>query len=228
MLPAANGQVEVWIRKSALIDSGKRPALRVLCFCAQGFQAQSKGWDVLDLADDVPMEFWTMNYPGYGSTTGPSKLSLIGPCALANFDAMRKIDNTPIVASGYSLGTVPALYVSARRDVNGVMIYNPPLLRDMFLRQGWWNLWAIAWPMSLAVPDDLNSAANAAATRAPGVLISSTLDNVAPFTFQQRIINEYGGPKNTLIFQAGHSDPFTAQQSQHVKDALHWLVQRLR
>src|SRR5688572_19878411 len=105
-----------------------------------------------------PVEVWVVNYPGYGASAGPRKLRTLAPAALAAFDQLKSIaGDHPIFLEGFSLGTVPALAVAARRPVAGVVLQNPPPLRELILdRHGWWNLWMLAGPIALQIPPELD------------------------------------------------------------------------
>lgn len=226
------GQLDILERKNAAALAGQRPVLRVLSFCGQGDQAQKKGWDMLDLVDSPAgsksIVFWTMNYPGYGETTGPSRLARIGPCTLAAFDALKAADpHCPIVISGHSLGTVAALHLAARRNVDAVVIKNPPWLRPMFMRQGWWNLWTLAVPLARRLPDDLDSVANAAAARAPALLIISTGDEVVPFALQRAVADAYQGPHEIIEGSGGHDDFDAVTVSPRVQELVAPLLHRI-
>lgn len=224
IFPWGSGSVELFVR-----EAGKKPVLSVLGFCGQGQQAPQKTWDVLDLLDDVACEFWTVNYPGYGRTTGPSRLSRVGPCALRAYDGVREATKgRPLLISGFSLGGVPALYVAARRSVDGLVVMNPPVLRPIILRHGWWNLWALAFPIAMDVPGELDACANAAQAHAPAVLVSSVYDRIAPFDLAQRVAEGYAGPKSTVIVQGGHNIVFDRALTLQMRDRLRWLVRQVR
>src|SRR5205814_930955 len=80
---------------------------------------------------------------------------------LAAFDALKaKADDKPIYVFGASIGSAVALHVAANRDVRGLVLHNPPPLRQIILRNyGWWNLWLLAGPVALQIPRDLDSIA---------------------------------------------------------------------
>src|SRR5204862_6043367 len=117
----------------------------------RGVAAEGEEWK------DRAVEVWGMDYPGCGGSTGPSRRSRIGPAALAAFDDLQRHANSQsIVLYGASLGACAALHVAAQRPVTGLILHNPPPLRQMILRRfGWWNLWLLAGPVALQVPRDL-------------------------------------------------------------------------
>ena len=103
--------------------------------------------------NDRAVEIWGMNYPGFGGSAGPARLSKMGPSAVAAFDELeRHAGDRPIVVYGASIGAAAALHVAASRpaDIAGLILHNPPPLREMILRRfGWWNLWLLAGPVAL-------------------------------------------------------------------------------
>src|SRR5439155_322749 len=125
--------------------------------------AEAEEWN------DRAVEVWGMNYPGFGGSTGPARLSLLGPAALAAFDELKRhATNQPIVVFGASIGATAALHVAANRPAAGLILQNPPPLREIILRRfGWWNLWLLAGPVALQIPRDLDSVSSAKAIRTP-------------------------------------------------------------
>lgn len=130
----------------------------------------------------------------------PAYLEKIGPAALAAYDAVRaKAGSRPIFVQANSVGTTAALCVLARRDVAGATIQNPPPLKRLILQHhGWWNLWLLAGPASLAIPSDLDSLANATRAKAPAVFVLSEKDEVVPVQFQRMILAKYAGPTHLI------------------------------
>lgn len=118
MIPGAGGQVEVWERRSAAVRAGRRPLLRVLCFCGQGDRAQQKRWDLVDMLDDVPVGFWTMNYPGYGGTSGPSRLSRVAPLVILLGTWIQRVGSTFPVGSRRSGVPDPTCIVDHHRGIH--------------------------------------------------------------------------------------------------------------
>ena len=168
-------------------------------------------------------EFWGVNYPGYGGSTGPAKLEGIGPAALAAFDALAKEANgKPIVVYGTSLGTTAALYVAAHRSVAGVILQNPPPLKQIIRRQfGWWNLWLIAGPLSLGIPDALDSLANARASHAPAVFLLAEKDTLVKPKYQQMVVAAYAGEKRVITqLGAGHNEMLNPATTAELNEAI--------
>ena len=237
-LPFRGGELEVWVTRSTQspffhgapelraahdLHPVKAPDVYVLRFYGNADRAD--GNVVLD-AGSWPVgqaEVWGVNYPGYGGSTGPATLESIGPAALTAFDALQKTAaGKPIVVYGTSLGTTAALGVSAHRPVAGVILQNPPPLRQIILRQfGWWNLWLIAGPMALHIPSALDSLGNARATHAPGVFLLAEKDTIVRPRYQQLVVAAYAGPKQ-VVTQLGsdHNAPLDAVTTQQFNAAV--------
>ena len=169
MLPFQNGQLEVWTAKSRLAQQKGGADIYVLRFYGNADRADRWAAAEAEMWNDRAVEVWGMNYPGFGRSTGPARLSRIGPAALTAFDELKRhAADWPVVVFGTSIGATPALHVAAHRRVAGLILHNPPPLREIILRRfGWWNLWLLAGPVALQIPKDLDSISNAKAIHAP-------------------------------------------------------------
>src|SRR5438552_7191314 len=162
-IPFQNGELELWTAVSKRAQRNGRTDIYILRFYGNADRAERWVAAEADEWNDRAVEIWGMNYPGFGGSTGPARLSRIGPASLAAFDELqRHAISQPIVLYGASLGACAALNVAARRPVAGLILHNPAPLREMILRQfGWWNLWLLAGPIALQIPRELDSIANA-------------------------------------------------------------------
>jgi len=220
------GEVEVWTLRTPAVAPATEPKAFVLTFIGNADRAEYAVQRTVEDWADRPVEVWAVNYPGYGGSTGPARLSAIGPAVLSAYDSLRAVAGTrPIFLSGMSLGTAAALHVSANRPVAGLVLQNPPPLRKMILeRYGWWNLWLIAGPAAMHIPSDLDSIANARRTTAPGVFLLAQDDQVVPPRFQQAVVAAYAGEKRLIPLPgAAHNDPPAAAQEAELHAAIDWL-----
>ena len=179
--------------------------------------------------EQKPVETWVINYPGYGKSTGGAKLRNIAPAALAAYDEMRRVaGDRPIFVAGQSLGSVAALHVVANRPVAGVIIQNPPAIRDQVWQQhGWWNLWLLAAPVAWQVPRDLDSVANARRATAPAVVLLADSDAVVPPRFQRRVADAYAGEKRIIVQRGGtHETPLSESDAARLREGMTWLFDR--
>jgi pimeloyl-ACP methyl ester carboxylesterase len=172
-IPFENGELEIWTAQSQSARQQGRADVFILRFYGNADRADR--WPAMEAGmwKDRAVEIWGMNYPGFGGSTGPARLARIGPAAVAAFDELKRHAanksaavqsaipsgptpssplttaqaTAPIVVFGTSIGVTAALYVAVSHptEIAGLILQNPPPLREMILRQfGWWNLWLTA------------------------------------------------------------------------------------
>jgi uncharacterized protein len=205
LLPQPSGVLEVWKARSAATE----PAAFVLRFYGNADRADRWVADEAASYAEHSLEFWGVNYPGFGGSTGPARLAAIGAAATIAYDALAKVaGGRPIFIFGTSLGTTAALGLAATRPVTGLMLQNPPPLPELIRgHYGWWNLWLLALPISMQIPPSLDSLANAARARAPAIFIGSENDEIVGPEFQQMVVDAYAGPKvRVVLARAHHND----------------------
>jgi hypothetical protein len=215
--------VECWIARSGAPGP---PQAMVLYFIGKGGRADQWVSAVAWSWKDRPVEVWAMNYPGSGGSTGPARLSQVAPDALAVYDAAHRANpSLPIFLQGGSFGTSVVIYVAAQRPVVGIVLHNPPPLRQLILGYyGWWNLWLLAGPLSAQVPPELDSLVNAPKCNVPAIFIMSGSDGVIPPRFQEQIWRAYAGPKHRVdVPTSGHSDALTREASDQLEHELTWI-----
>jgi alpha-beta hydrolase superfamily lysophospholipase len=226
-VPFENGELEVWTAKSHRARQQGHADIFILRFYGNADRADRWAAAETEMWSDRAVEIWGMNYPGFGGSTGPARLSRIGPAALAIFDELKHhADNRPIVAFGTSIGATAALYVTAQRPVAGLILHNPVPLRQIILRRfGWWNLWLLAGPVALQIPRDLDSIANAKAIRAPAIFLLAEKDEVVPPRYHRLVVNTYAGEKRVIQLPgAYHNDPIESTALANLNNALDWLL----
>jgi pimeloyl-ACP methyl ester carboxylesterase len=227
MLPFQNGQLEVWTAKSQRAQQKDGAGIYVLRFYGNADRADRWVTAEAEMWNDRAVEIWGMNYPGFGGSTGPARLSRIGPAAIAAFDEVkRQAGGRPIVLFGASIGATAALHVAAQRSETRLILHNPPPLRQMILRQfGWWNLWLLAGPVALQIPRDLDSLSNAKASHAPAIFLLAEKDEVVAPRFQQLVVDAYAGDKRVIQLRgATHNDPIEGAGLADFYRALDWLL----
>jgi uncharacterized protein len=224
-----NGALEVWKLRAKNAPGGE-PELFVLSFIGNGDRAEARAVAEADLWRDRPAEIWAVNYPGYGGSTGPARLSRIAPAALAAFDEIHSVAaGRPVLVSGNSLGTTAALHVAAHRPVGGLVLRDPPPLRGLIMgRYGWWNLWLAAGLVALQVPSELDSLSNGAHVHAPAIFILSSRDRVVPPPYQRDVVDAYAGEKTIVPLEGGHHKGLTPEARERLSDALRRLEAEAR
>ena len=226
-IPFEHGQLEVWIAQSQLTRSKGNADLYVLRFYGNADRAERWPAAEAGMWSDRAVEIWGMNYPGFGGSTGPARLSRIGPSALTAFDELRRhAGDRPIVPFGTSVGATAALHVAAKRPIIALILQNPPPLREMILRRfGWWNLWLLAGPVALQIPKDLDCIANAKAIRAPAIFLLAEKDEVVPPRYHRLVVEAYAGEKRVISLRgAYHNDPIEGTAVAKLNRALDRLV----
>jgi hypothetical protein len=226
-IPFENGQLEVWIAQSELARTKGKTDIYVLRFYGNADRAERWPAAEAEMWNDRAVEIWGMNYPGFGGSTGPARLSRIGPASLAAFDELRRhaIDRH-VVTFGTSIGATAALHVAAQRPVSGLILQNPPPLRQMILRRfGWWNLWLLAGPVALQIPKDLDSIENAKAIHAPAIFLLAEKDEVVPPRYHRLVADAFAGQKLVISLRgAYHNDPIEGAALADFHRGLDWLL----
>lgn len=228
-IPFQSGELEVWTARSALAQQRGQPEIYVLRFYGNADRADRWVAAEAGMWNNRAVEVWGMNYPGFGGSTGPARLARLGPAALTAFDELKKTaGDQPIIVFGASLGTTTALHVAAHRKIAGLILHNPPALRQIILRQfGWWNLWLFAGPMAQKLPVDLDSVANARAVHVPAIFLLAERDEVVAPKFQRLVLDAYAGEKRIIPLPgAGHNSPIEGAALANFYQALDWLAPR--
>ena len=227
VLPFQNGELELWTAKSRLARQNGQPDIYVLRFYGNADRADRWVAAEAEAWNNRAVEIWGMNYPGFGGSTGPARLNRIAPAALTAFDALRSnAGERPTVLFGASIGSAPALYVAARRSVAGLILHNPPALREIILRQfGWWNLWLLAGPIALQIPRDLDSIANGKSVHAPAIFLLAEQDEIVAPRYQRLVVDAYAGDKRVITLRgAHHNTPVEGAGLADLYNALDWLL----
>jgi alpha-beta hydrolase superfamily lysophospholipase len=228
-IPFQAGELEIWTARSALSKKRGQPEIYVLRSYGNADRADRWVAAEADMWNDRAVEVWGMNYPGFGGSTGPARLARLGPAALTAFDELqRTAGDRPIIVFGASLGTTTALHIAAQRRIAGLILHNPPALRQIILRQfGWWNLWLFAGPMAYKLPADLDSVANARAVHVPAIFLLAEKDEVVAPKFQRLVVDAYAGEKRVIpLAGADHNSPVAGAGLANFHQALDWLAPR--
>jgi len=226
-IPFENGQLELWIARSQATRSKGNADVYILRFYGNADRAEHWPGARAEVWNDRAVEIWGVNYPGFGGSTGPARLSKIGPAALAAFDELKRhaVDR-PIIPFGISIGATAALHVAAQRPVSGLILQNPPPLREMILRRfGWWNLWLLAGSVALQIPKNLDSIANAKAIHAPAIFLLAEKDEVVPARYHRLVVDAYAGEKRLISLRgAHHNDPIEGTALADFNRGIDWLL----
>ena len=93
--------------------------------------------------------------------------------------------------------------------VAGLILHNPPALRQLILHQhGWWNLWLLAGPIAAQIPADLESIANARVAHTRAIFLLAEQDEIVAPRFQRLVVDAYAGEKRVITLRgAYHNSP---------------------
>lgn len=221
------GELEIWMAAStAALDNGRTDAY-VLRFYGNADRAERWVAAEAEMWGNRAVEVWGVNYPGFGGSTGPARLSRIGPGALAAFDSLKSLaGERPIVVFGASLGTTAALHIAAQRPIARAILHNPPAVRQMIMGQfGWWNAWLLAAPLAAKVPPELDSVANAKSSRGRALFLLAENDEVVSPKYQALVVNAYAGEKRVITLRgANHNSPLDATAAASLEEGFDWLL----
>lgn len=225
-VPFQKGELEIWKARSRLAKQQNRADAYVLRFYGNADRAER--WAALeaDAFGEPAIEIWGMNYPGFGGSSGPARLARMSPAGLAAFDTLKSVaGKKPIFVFGASIGSAVAMDVAVNREVRGLVLHNPPPLRQMILRNyGWWNIWLLAGPVALQIPRSLDSIANAKRIRAPAVFLLAENDEIVPPRFQHLVVDSYAGEKQVITLPgAYHNSPIKGPVLAEIHRAYDWL-----
>ena len=85
-IPFQNGELELWTAISRRAQQNGRVDTYVLRFYGNADRAERWVAAEAEELNNRAVEIWGMNYPGFGGSAGPARLSRIGPAALTAFD----------------------------------------------------------------------------------------------------------------------------------------------
>jgi pimeloyl-ACP methyl ester carboxylesterase len=218
--------VETWVDRSPGASRGTEPQAYVIEFTGNATRAEQVASFAAARWGRRPIEAWMVNFPGYGGSTGPADLAAIPPAALAVYDHVARLANgRPIFLAGNSLGTTAALYTAANRPTAGLVLQNPPALRNLILtRFGWWNLWLLAAPVALQIPKELDSPTNAAKVTVPAVFTLAHDDTLVVTENQLKTVDAYAGPKRVIHYSGGHNDGISGEAGRELDAGFDWLL----
>jgi uncharacterized protein len=223
------GALELWNPLGRESAPGEAD-LYILKFGGTGSRAERATEHPAEAWADLTSEVWAVNPPGYGGSPGRATLGVLATAAEAAYRAVaERAAGRPILVTGNSLGTSYALYVAARHPVAGMILRNPPPLRQMIIgRHGWWSLYLGAAAIAWQTPPALDSVANAARCNLPAVFLVSQRDRVVPPRFQQLVTEAYAGKKHILhLAEADHADPPSESEVEQYRELLDWLRERV-
>ena len=223
------GHLEVWTQ-TRKTGATAEPGLLVLNFPGTESRAEDAESLLWASRDDLEVTLWSVNPPGYGNSSGRPSLDNIPGMATAALLAMEEIAaERPILAEGFSLGCVAALYLAAEGLVDGILLRNPPPLRELVSHHtGGRRLGLFSGLIARGIPESIDSLRNAAASKVPAVFVTALQDGVVPASYQRQIIAAYGGAYRVLEQpEAGHATLPTESEMVQLKVLTGWLFDQI-
>ncbi len=224
------GKVEAW---TIAADSNTESVNKfmLLKFPGTGGRAERSGLHPSEAWPDIQCRSWTINHRGYGGSDGPATIqNFPETCDAVHSEAKRALPDHKIVVYGNSLGCLSALYVAARYSVAGAYLRNPPPLAQMIATRPRFSAWSFGLSKLIAnqIPAALDSISNAGQTTCPALFIQSELDRVIPTSYQDQVIEAYGGEVRKLVLRgADHHNRAAESQLGEYTEAVKWLGQQI-
>jgi len=220
-----DGELEVWVHRVGP-DTQGTPDLYLLEFPGTASRAEHKTDFVEGCWSQVCVEIWAVNPPGYGNSSGTASLKKLPAMAERALQEVRQVaGKTPVIVAGGSLGSVSALYLAAHHKVDGLLVQNPPALREVILAlSGWWHFKWLTRMIAKQIPRELDSLANAKRATVPAVFVTAQHDKVVLPHIQRQIINVYDGPLRIFSMpDAEHDTPLTEKDFEQLRPLASWL-----
>ena len=226
-IETAFGKIEAWIGTYPAEAAPRELELTVLKFPGTGGRAERAGVHPVEIWNRKA-EIWTINPHGYGASTGPASVKKFPNLieSVANHLRAPKA-NRKLIVTGNSLGCVSALYFAKNFKVNGLLLRNPPPVREMIRTRPRYSAWNFGFSRFIAdqVPEELDAISNASQCKAACLLIQSGRDRVVPVSYQDKICDAYRGPIEKFVIQgADHHEQVKEPQQQQYFDALNRFI----
>lgn len=225
-LAHGDSHIELWARRSAGRPDAV-PGPFVLKFPGTGSRAEDAESLALQCWANRDPILWSVNPPGYGNSGGRASLGNIPAMAMTAVGEMRETANgRPIIAEGFSLGCVAALFLAARGEVDGLILRNPPPLREVVRhRTARWGFGLITALINGGIPESIDSVRNAAICSVPAMFVIALRDQVVPAHCQHLILEAYGGDHQLLEqTEADHATPLSELETNELRQMASWLL----
>lgn len=170
----------------------------ILCFYGNGETASRKMADFCEYIRQgyfAGFDIAVYDYPGYGSAPGRSTEDSVTAMGLAAYDHLRKTDDV-VYVFGYSVGTGPANFVAANREIGSLVLMAPyadgydlfnniiPVFHMPVLRR--------------LVSFKMDNAALAERVNVTPLIVASHNDETVPFASSERLAGRY----TDVVFEA--------------------------
>ena len=209
------GRIEAWVGSYPdHVDSDFE--LTIVKFPGNGGRAERAGVHPAEIWRKRS-EVWTINPHGYGGSEGVASLKKFPAMVAAAAQHIgAKTGDRPMIASGNSLGCISALYLARHYRVNGLLLRNPPPLRNMIRTRPRYAAWNFGMSRIIAdeVPEGLDAIENAANCSVNCLLIQSAEDTVVPVEYQDRVYHAYRGPIEKFVIEGAEHHEMIEERQQ--------------
>ncbi|MBQ6065856.1 MAG: hypothetical protein IJK89_03465 [Clostridia bacterium] len=172
-------------------NCGQPDAPVILCFYGNGETASRK---MADFCEYIGQGYFSgfdiavYDYPGYGHAPGRSTEATVTAMSLAAYDHLRKTDDS-VYVFGYSVGTGPANFVVANREIGALVLMAPyadgcdlfnhfiPVFRFPVLQR--------------LISFKMDNASLAGRVKVAPLVIASHNDETVPFASSERLVSCY-------------------------------------
>jgi len=170
-----------------------------------------------------PMDFYILEYPGYGGRAGSPTQTNIIRAAEEAFKAMP--EKCLLYVVGESLGTGVATWLAGKHDQN---------MRGVFLVAPYNNLSAVAqshlplFPVKLMLKDKYPSDEWIENYHGPLAIVLAEKDEVVPMRFGRELYEEYRGPKKLWIEAGATHDDVHSPRTELCKEVVEFWNENTR
>ena len=217
------GKIEAWVSTCPVDASPQEIELTVLKFPGTAGRAERAGVHPVEIWA-TSAEVWTINPHGYGGSAGRASVKKFPRMVDAVASHLQQAHpNRRVFVIGNSLGCMSALYYARNFRAEGLVLRNPPPVRDMIRtrpRYSAWNLGMSSW-IADQVPREMDAIDNAGHCEVNCLFIQSARDRVVPVPYQDKIFQAYRGSiEKFVIAGADHHEMVQERQQQEYFDAL--------
>jgi pimeloyl-ACP methyl ester carboxylesterase len=196
-------------------------------FPGTGGRAERSSLSPCHLWEDVAAEIWTINPFGYGGSEGPASMQSFPRMVDAVYAEIRKrFPDHKLIVYGNSLGTLSAIAMAARHQVEGLYLRNCVPIHQLIAsrpRYAWPSL-GLSRFVARQIPAELNAVDNSRLVSVPALFVMSARDRVVPPRFQAQVHDAFHGPKRVFtIPNADHHESIPEDLADSYIAELNWL-----
>jgi alpha-beta hydrolase superfamily lysophospholipase len=175
---------------------------------------QYKQYPSIFLRNDY--EFWIIDYPGFGKTTGRRTEKIIDEQALLMYNmAIKEINIDSIIIYGKSIGTGVASFVASEKNCSRLILetpyYNIPSLAKHFFP---------IYPVKHMIRYSFPVNENLKKVRSPITIFHGTKDEIIPYQNSKRLKQENEGIELITIEKGKHNNLWGYSSFQNKLDSL--------